>query len=94
VKINMMDTTTNINNNNKSKNKNKNNKKRSFIRNIFKNNYEKMNVVSSDGDSIYELPIEQVKAEGQIYVSEEKIRDIVKEELKKLFGGSTKDNEL
>lgn len=49
--------------------------------------YEVFNHKSDNGDSIYALPIDQVKG-GQIYVSEDKIRDIVKEELEKRFGPS------
>lgn len=53
---------------------NKNNKK-----------YEVVNHISDNGDSIYALPIEQVTG-GQIYISEDKIRDIVQDELAKRFG--------
>ena len=47
--------------------------------------YEVLNHISDTGDSIYGLPLDQM-AGGQIYVSEDKIRDIVRDELEKHFG--------
>jgi hypothetical protein len=43
------------------------------------------NVVAEDGDSIYSPPLEELKG-GQIYVSEDKISDIVNEDLDKRLG--------
>ena len=57
----------------------------SITNNNKKIKYEDLNFVLNDGDSIYALPIEQLQG-GQIYVSEDTIRDIVKEELDKRFG--------
>jgi hypothetical protein len=57
----------------------------SITNNNKKIKYEDWNIVSNDGDSIYALPIEQLEG-GQIYVSEDKIRDIVNEELDKRLG--------
>ena len=62
---------------------NNNNKKRK---------YEDLNFVSNNGDSIYNLPIEELQG-GQTYVSEAKIRDIVKEELDKRLGPFNNANE-
>ena len=59
----------------------------SITNNNKKIKYEDLNFVSNDTDSIYALPIEQLRG-GQIYVSEDKIRDIVKEELDKRLGPS------
>ena len=55
-----------------------------------KRKYEDLNFVSNDGDSIYALPIEQLQRE-QVYVFEDKIRDIINEELDKRFGPCKKD---
>lgn len=63
----------------------------SITNNNNKRKYENLNFVSYYGDSIYALPIEQLQG-GQVYVSEDKIRDIVKEELKKRLGPSRKNN--
>ena len=52
--------------------------------------YEVENHISDNQDSIYALPIDEVKG-GQVYVSEDKIRDIVKEELDKRLGVSHED---
>lgn len=52
-----------------------------------KKKYEVTNHISDDYDSIYALPIDEVVG-GQIYVSEDKIRDIVNEELDRRFGPS------
>lgn len=57
----------------------------SITNNKKKINYEDVNLVSKDGDSIYDLLIGQVRG-GRIYVSKDKIRDIVKEELDKRLG--------
>ena len=62
----------------------------SITNNNKKIKYEDLNFVSNDGDSIYALPIEQLQGE-QVYVSEDKIRDIVKEELNKRFGPCKKN---
>lgn len=48
--------------------------------------YESINVVSKDGDSIYSPPLEELFQDGQIYVSKDKIRDIVNEEIDKKLG--------
>ena len=56
----------------------------SITNNNKKIKYEDLNFVSNDGDSIYALPIEQLQGE-QVYVFEDKIRDIVNEELNKRF---------
>lgn len=55
-----------------------------------KKKYEVWNYVPEDRDSILELPIEEVIG-GQVFVSEEKIRDIVNEELDKRLGMFRKD---
>ena len=52
--------------------------------------YEVENHISDNQDSIYALPIDEVKG-GQVYVSEDKIRDIVKEELNKRLGVHQED---
>lgn len=54
-------------------------------------NYEKVNHVASDGDSIYSPEFED-RPGGQVFVSFDKIRDIVKEELDKRFGPSLNNN--
>lgn len=61
----------------------------SITNNNKKIKYEDLNIFSNDVDSIYTLPIEQLQG-GQTYVSEAKIRDIVKEELDKRLGTSKK----
>ena len=48
--------------------------------------YESLNVVSDNGDSIYSPVLEELFQGGQMYVSEDKIRDIVNEELDKRLG--------
>ena len=50
--------------------------------------YESINVVSDDGDSIYSPPLEELFQDGQIYVSKDKIRNIVNEELDRRLGPS------
>ena len=62
----------------------------SITNNNKKRKYEDLNFVSNDGDSIYALPIEQLQGE-QVYVFEDKIRDIVNEELNKRFGPCKKN---
>ncbi len=62
----------------------------SITNNNKKIKYEDLNFVSNDGDSIYALPIEQLQGE-QVYVFEDKIRDIVNEELNKRFGPCKKN---
>ena len=62
----------------------------SITNNNTKRKYEDLNFVSNDGDSIYALPIEQLQGE-QVYVFEDKIRDIVNEELDKRFGPCKKN---
>ena len=62
----------------------------SITHNNKKRKYEDLNFVSNDGDSIYALPIEQLQGE-QVYVFEDKIRDIVNEELNKRFGPCKKN---
>jgi hypothetical protein len=57
-----------------------------------KRKYEVENHISENGDSIHALPIKELTG-GQIYVSEDKIRDIVKEELDKRFGPSINNME-
>jgi hypothetical protein len=47
--------------------------------------YELANYISDSGDSIYALHIDQVVG-GQVYVSEDKIREVVNEELDRRFG--------
>ena len=59
--------------------------------NIKKKKYEIANYISDNGDSIYALPIDQIIG-GQIYVSEDKIRDIVKDELNHRLGPSLNKN--
>jgi hypothetical protein len=50
-------------------------------------NYELFNVVSETGDSIYfPSPTGKLLGGGQVYVSIDKIRDIVNEELEKRLG--------
>ena len=49
--------------------------------------YEKVNYVSDNGDSIYAAPIEDLPG-GQEYYSLNVIREIIKEELDKRFGPS------
>ena len=56
-------------------------------------NYELYNIVSETRDSVYSPEYEEFSTlldddlgEGQVYVSEDKIRDIVKEELDKRLG--------
>ena len=54
--------------------------------------YELFNVVADDGDSIYSPDFEEIDGlplGGQMYISENKIRDIVNEELDKRLGKST-----
>ena len=53
--------------------------------------FEPFNVVAEDGHSIYYPPLEESKG-GQIYVSEDKIRDIVVDELSKRFGPALNNN--
>ena len=62
----------------------------SITNNNKKIKYEDLNFVSNDGDSIYALPIEQLQGE-QVYVFEDKIIDIVNEELNKRFGPCKKN---
>jgi hypothetical protein len=52
-------------------------------------NYELYNIVSENGDSIYSPQYEEViKLDGgQMYIAEDKIREIVKDELAKYFNG-------
>jgi hypothetical protein len=54
-------------------------------------NFEPFNFVAEDGDSIYYPPLKELK-DGQIYVSEDKIRDIVTDELSKRFGPALNNN--
>ena len=60
----------------------------------YKNNknkkFEFANYVPEDRDSILELPFDEVVG-GQVYVSEDKIREIVKDELKRRFGSCKKN---
>ena len=63
----------------------------SITNNNKKGKYEDLNFVSNDGDSIYALPIEQLQGR-QVYISEDTIRDIVKEELDKRLGPAIKNN--
>ena len=62
-----------------------------IINDYYNNNknkkYEVRNHVSDNGDSISAVPIKELPG-GQIYVSENKIRDIVKEELDRRLGPS------
>lgn len=56
------------------------------LRKVSDNNYEAFNVVAEDGNSIYYPPLGQELKGGQIYVSEDKIRDIVNKVLDKRLG--------
>ena len=63
----------------------------SFTSKVNNNNLEPFNVVAEDGDSIYTIPINECIG-GQVYVSEDKIRDIVNEELDRRIGPSLINN--
>lgn len=54
--------------------------------------YEKVNYVSENGDSIYAAPTEESRG-GQAYYSLNVIREIVKEELDRRLGPSLNKNE-
>ena len=56
-----------------------------FTENVNNNNFEPINIIFEDGDSIYSPPIDELKS-GQVYVSEDKVRDIVNEVLDKRLG--------
>ena len=63
-------------------------KKEAFIDLLKKNkDYEKVNYVSNNGDSIYAAPIEDLPG-GQAYYSLNIIREIIKEEFDRRFGPS------
>jgi hypothetical protein len=68
---------TNENDNNRRKNK----------------DYEKVNYISDNGDSIYAAPIEDLPGGGQAYYSLNVIREIIKEELDRRLGPSLNKNE-
>jgi len=53
--------------------------------------FEPFNVVAEVGDSIYTIPINECIG-GQVYISEDKVRDIINEELDKRLGSSLKNN--
>lgn len=55
-----------------------------------KKKYRVWNHVSDDGDSIYAAPLEDLPG-GQTYVLEDKMRDLINEELDKRFGKFNKE---
>ena len=55
------------------------------LHNVSDTKYEEINIRSENGESIYSPPIDELK-DGQIYVLEDKIRDIVNEVLDKRLG--------
>lgn len=77
---------------NKNYSNNSNNKNNNSRINNNNNKYESFNIVSETGDSIFDAStIEEsiIKMNGdggQIFVAEDKIREIVKEELDKRLG--------
>ena len=65
-------------------------KKEAFIDLKKNKDYEKINYVSNNGDSIYAAPIEDLPG-GQAYYSLNVIREIIKEELDHRFGPCEKN---
>jgi hypothetical protein len=55
------------------------------LHNVSGNKYEEINIGSENGESIYSPPIDELKG-GQVYVSEDKTRNIVNEVLDKRLG--------
>ena len=55
------------------------------LHNVSDTKYEELNIRSENGESIYSPPIDELKG-GQVYVSEDKIRNIVNKVLDKRLG--------